>query len=249
MRIRKEAIWPTECPVRTRYKGFLYLFYSGFRLFHSSILRDSFPIRSRLSNPLDVFRLRSSLDCESYVLESVGYVTRRKRKLDFPAGTWCAASSRWSALFQLPIRRRHTIPGTGRDSSFVVKLLRALIGGECYCWRNGKIGINKDSGDPVISFQRFSRMIGSRKAEFLKISSKSRIFAAADNRNEIRPLQKIPLPSRALAWARRLLWSASSRVSAQSFALASHLQSQFNWARCTDSLRPPLWATPDITHA
>lgn len=107
MRIRKEAIWPTECPVRTRYKGFLYLFYSGFRLFHSSILRDSFPIRSRLSNPLDVFRLRSSLDCESYVLESVGYVTRRKRKLDFPAGTWCAASSRWSALFQLPIRRRH----------------------------------------------------------------------------------------------------------------------------------------------
>ena len=83
MRIRKEAIWPTECPVRTGYKGFLYLFYSGFRLFHSSILRDSFPIRSRLSNPLDVFRLRSSLDCESYVLESVGYVTRRKRKLDF----------------------------------------------------------------------------------------------------------------------------------------------------------------------
>lgn len=109
-----------------------------------------------------------------------------------------------------------TIPGTGRDSSFVV--LRALIGGECYYWRNGKIRINKDSGDPVISFQRFSRMIGSRKAEFLKISSKSRIFAAADNRNEIRPLQKIPLPSRALAWARRLLWSASSRVSAQSFS-------------------------------
>lgn len=244
MRIRKEAIWPTECPVRTRYKGFLYLFYSGFCLFHSSILRDSFPIRSRLSNPLDVFRLRSSLDCESYVLESVGYVTRRKRKLDFPAGTWCAASSRWSALFQLPIRRRHD-SRDGERFFFVVKLLRALIGGECYCWRNGKIRINKDSGDPVISFQRFSRMIGSRKAEFLKISSKSRNLQLRIIAMKFALCKKFHFP---LGHSRGRGACFDLRA-AECLHRASHLQSQFNWARCTDSLRPPLWATPDITHA
>lgn len=136
-----------------------------------------------------------------------------------------------------------TIPGTGRDSSFVV--LRALIGGECYCWRNGKIRINKDSGDPVISFQRFSRMIGSRKAEFLKISSKSRNLQLRIIAMKFALCKKFHFP---LGHSRGRGACFDLRA-AECLHRASHLQSQFNWARCTDSLRPPLWATPDITHA
>lgn len=130
MRIRKEAIWPTECPVRTRYKGsprpydlapfLLWIPCPSFslidppRLVSLALVSPCFPTRS------------SSLNCESHVLESVGYVTRRKRKLDFPAGTWCAASSGWSSLSPvspIPIRRRHDSRLGDRFFSMSVSIL------------------------------------------------------------------------------------------------------------------------------
>lgn len=134
-RIRKEAIWPTECPVRTRYKGFPYheglgtLFtldsVSVFFTHRSSETR--FPYSLSLDS-LDVSR--SFLHCESYVLESALDTWRGGREnLIFrpEPGVPRLDDPRYSRYLQFD-----AIPESGRDSSFV-KLFSIRVRGDERC--------------------------------------------------------------------------------------------------------------------
>lgn len=148
MRIRKEAIWPTECPVRTRYKGsprpydlapfLLWIPCPSFslidppRLVSLALVSPCFPTRS------------SSLNCESHVLESVGYVKRRENLIFRPEP---GVPPRLDDPRYLQFHRYQfdgdTIPDSGTDSS-QCRFQSCARGMLLFRRRSSKIRINKD---------------------------------------------------------------------------------------------------------